>query len=129
MPASRDRRRTLKGDRILIFADLVHFGHFSFCIMARLARVVVAGYPYHLTHRGNRRADVFLSPEDRDVYRKWLRQYATKLELDIWAHCLMTNNHVHLLVVPRRDGSLAKAIGQTHMPYPPWVSLVHANTT
>jgi len=89
--------------------------------MARLARVVVAGYPYHLTHRGNRRADVFFSPEDRDVYRKWLRQYATKFELDIWAYCLMTN-HVHLLVVPRRSESLAKAIGQTHMRYARWVN-------
>ena len=68
--------------------------------MARFARVIVPGYPYHVTHRGNRRGDLFFEPDDRDVYRAWLRQYADEFGLEIWAYCLMTN-HVHLIAVPR----------------------------
>ncbi|MGI8905009.1 MAG: hypothetical protein ACR2IE_00770 [Candidatus Sumerlaeaceae bacterium] len=36
--------------------------------MPRFARVVVTGEPYHITHRGNHRAQVFFEPEDREVY-------------------------------------------------------------
>ena len=82
--------------------------------MARLARVVVPGIPYHVTHRGNRRQDIFFSPADRQVYRAWLTEYGAEFGLEVWAYCLMSN-HVHLLVVPRRGDSLARAIGQTHM--------------
>jgi len=31
--------------------------------MARFARVVLTGFPYHLTRRGNRRDDVFFTEE------------------------------------------------------------------
>lgn len=47
---------------------------------ASSARLVVPGYPYHVTHRGNRREDVFFAPQDRDVYRRWLREYAAQCE-------------------------------------------------
>ncbi|UCH35483.1 MAG: hypothetical protein JSV65_03790 [Armatimonadota bacterium] len=32
--------------------------------MPRFAGVVVPGYPYHVTHRGNRREDVFFTPQE-----------------------------------------------------------------
>jgi len=32
--------------------------------MARLARVVVAGYPHHITQRGNRRQETFFGSDD-----------------------------------------------------------------
>ncbi|GMQ84250.1 MAG: hypothetical protein BMS9Abin06_1023 [Gammaproteobacteria bacterium] len=32
--------------------------------MARLARVVLPGYPHHITQRGNRRQDVFFKDGD-----------------------------------------------------------------
>ncbi len=82
--------------------------------MARFARVVVTDFPHHVTHRGNRRDDVFFPREDRDVYRSWLLGYAARYKLEIWAYSLMTN-HVHLLAVPRREDSLAQAVGRTHM--------------
>jgi len=90
-------------------------------IMARLARVVIADYPYHVTHRGNRQADVFFDREDRDAYRKWLSEYGAKSGLDIWAYCLMAN-HVHLIAVPRRTDSLARGIGRAHFRYARWVN-------
>jgi putative transposase len=32
--------------------------------MARLARVVVPGYPHHVTRRGNRRQQTFFNADD-----------------------------------------------------------------
>ena len=36
--------------------------------MSRIARVVAVDVPYHVTHRGNRRADVFYDDNDRRSY-------------------------------------------------------------
>ena len=84
--------------------------------MARLARVVAIGFPHHVTHRGNRRADIFLSDDDRRLYLRHLGEYARSAALEVWAYCLMTN-HVHLIVVPRREDSLAKGVGLAHRRY------------
>ena len=81
--------------------------------MPGLARVVAPGLPYHVTHRGNRRQDVFFRPEDREVYKDWLSDYAQRYELAVWAYCLMTN-HVHLIVSGGRSNSLARTMGCTH---------------
>ena len=48
------------------------------------------------------------APEDRNVYRRWLQEYAAEYDLRIWAYCLMSN-HVHLLAVLGREDSLAAA--------------------
>jgi len=92
--------------------------------MARFARVLVPGFPYHVTHRGNRGDDVFFSDDDRRTYLAWLRQYAAEFALEIWAYCLMSN-HVHLLAVPRHPDSLAMAVGRTHMRYARRVNREH----
>ena len=41
--------------------------------MPRQARVVAAGVPHPITHRGNHRQDVFLYDEDRRRYQVLLR--------------------------------------------------------
>jgi putative transposase len=84
--------------------------------MSRVARIVVPGFPHHVTQRGNRRSDVFESDDDRQAYLRFLRQYADRHGLAVWAYCLMTN-HVHLVVVPEREDSLAKALRDTHTVY------------
>ena len=81
--------------------------------MARLARVVYPGCPHHLTHRGNRREDVFFCDEDRRAYLEELASAAGRFGLRVWGWCLMSN-HVHLLVVPKRADSLARAVGLVH---------------
>ena len=78
--------------------------------MSRVARIVVPGFPHHITQRGNRRAD------DRHAYLRFLRQYAQRHGLSIWAYCLMTN-HIHLVAVPQREDSLAKALRDAHTVY------------
>jgi putative transposase len=84
--------------------------------MPRIARVVAAQYPHHVTQRGNNRADVFFDEEDKAFYIKTLKDYSQKYEVKIWAYCLMPN-HVHLLVVPAKEASLARCIGRTNLIY------------
>ena len=82
--------------------------------MARFARVIVPGIPYHVTHRGNRREPVFFSDDQREAYRYWLRHYAGEYGLEIWAYCLM-RNHIYFLAVPEREDSMALSLGLAHM--------------
>ena len=92
--------------------------------MARLARVVVPGLSYHVTHRGNRRADIFVDDNDRVLYVGLMRDYAAKAGLGVRAWCLMSN-HVHFVVVPEREGSLARGIGLAHRRFAAWQNARH----
>ena len=84
--------------------------------MARLARVVLPGYPHHITQRGNRRQDVFFTDRDYEHYLELLQQWCGQECIEIWAYCLMTN-HVHLIVQPKKKSNLGKAIGEAHRRY------------
>ncbi len=84
--------------------------------MPRIARIIAPGYPHHITQRGNNRSAVFFDDEDRQTYLNLLAGYAQKYGLQIWAWCLM-DNHVHLLVVPESEISLARGIGLTNLVY------------
>ena len=84
--------------------------------MARLARIVLAGIPHHVTQRGNRRAPVFFEPDDYRYYLKLLAEAAQKAETEVWAYCLMPN-HVHLILVPHHKDGLRATLGDTHRRY------------
>lgn len=84
--------------------------------MSRFARVVAPGCPHHITHRGNRRDDVFFSDEDRADYLEILLDYTRRYGVEVWGYCLMTT-HIHLVAVPEREDSLGLAIGRAHMKY------------
>ncbi len=84
--------------------------------MPRIARVVAAKYPHHITQRGNNQAEVFFDDEDRGVYLTLLKSYSKKYNVSIWAYCLMAN-HVHLLAVPHKAESLSQCIGRTNLLY------------
>ncbi len=84
--------------------------------MARFARIVVPGLPHHVTQRGTRRMQVFLSEDDYRLYTRILGNQARRHALDIWAYCLMPN-HVHLIVVPSGEQGLARPLGQAHQQY------------
>ena len=84
--------------------------------MARLARVVLPGYPHHVTQRGNRRQPVFFKETDYHYYLELLKEWCQVEAIEIWAYCLMTN-HVHLIVMPSGNSNLARAIGETHRRY------------
>jgi putative transposase len=84
--------------------------------MARISRVVAAGYPHHITQRGNRRQQVFFGYEDYEAYIGLLSEWCVECGVDVWAYCLMPN-HVHLMAVPKEKDGLARAIGETHRRY------------
>lgn len=84
--------------------------------MTRIARVVAAKYPHHVTQRGNRRQDTFFCAEDYNYYIKTMAEWCSKCDVEIWAYCLMPN-HVHLIAVPKTDDGLRQAIGETHRRY------------
>lgn len=84
--------------------------------MGRLARIVVPGLAHHVTQRGNRREDVFIRDEDREMYLALLSKYAQKHGIEILAYCLMSN-HVHLVAVPKKEESLAETLRDTHTTY------------
>lgn len=81
--------------------------------MPRTARIVIPGLPYHVTHRGNRRGDVFVGPADFEAYLRLLARRGERCRLELWAYCLMPN-HVHLLVRPNQADSLARTVREVH---------------
>ena len=81
--------------------------------MARIARIVVPGLPHHVTQRGNRRARVFDGDNFRQAYLGLVRQYAQRQGVRIWAYTLM-DNHVHFVVVPQDEKSLARCFRGGH---------------
>ena len=92
--------------------------------MARLARVVVPGYPHHITQRGNRCQQTFFSEADYKLYKTLLANWCGKCGVEIWAYCLMPN-HVHLIATPQDGGALATAVGEAHRRYTRAINLSH----
>jgi putative transposase len=84
--------------------------------MARLARIVAAGLPHHVTQRGNRRQPVFFGEADYLAYRGLLAESCGAAGVAVWAYCLMPN-HVHLILVPQDSASLAAALSDAHRRY------------
>src|SRR3990172_7401077 len=84
--------------------------------MARLARVVVPGYPHHVTQRGNRRQATFFDDDDYQAYRDLMAEWCRRCGVRVWAYCLMPN-HVHLIAVPGSPEALRQAVGEAHRRY------------
>jgi putative transposase len=90
--------------------------------MARLARLIVRGLPYHVTQRGNGGQRVFFSDEDYARYRDLLAAATREAGVAVWAWCLMPN-HVHLILCPDDEDGLRRALARAHRAY---AGLVHA---
>ncbi len=84
--------------------------------MARLARVVLPGFPHHVTQRGNGRATTFFSEQDYRLYRDLLVARCRERGVGILGWCLMPN-HVHLVLVPADADGLRRALSQVHRRY------------
>ena len=84
--------------------------------MARLARLVIPGLPYHVTQRGNRRGTTFFDDDDFLVYRELLAEAARAAGASVWAYCLMPN-HVHVIVVPGDPDGLRATFANVHRRY------------
>lgn len=85
--------------------------------MARLPRLTVPGYPYHIFQRGNNRQVIFSSVADRQILLDLLSESASKFAVDVHAYVLM-DNHFHLLATPRSVESLPQmmqAVGRRYV--------------
>jgi putative transposase len=84
--------------------------------MARLARVVIPNIPHHVTQRGNGRARVFFSDDDYALYLKLLKTACAAAHVRCLGYVLMPN-HVHLILVPKNQDGLRKAMSSVHRAY------------
>ena len=84
--------------------------------MPRQSRVVVPGIGHHVTQRGTGRQRVFYSRKDRLVYLGLLRDNCRKAGVRILAYCLLSN-HIHAVLVPEEEDSLAVALRRAHGRY------------
>jgi putative transposase len=89
--------------------------------MARIGRIVVPGFPHHVTQRGNRRQPVFFEPGDFALYRDLLAERCIKAGVEVWCYCLMPN-HVHLILVPHTAEAPSRALGETHRRYTAFIN-------
>jgi len=95
--------------------------------MPRTARVVIPGCTHHVTQRGNNRQDVFFVDSDREVFLQYLREAAERFALQVEGYCLMTN-HIHLVVTPKREDSLAEALKRVNQLYAQYVNRLHGRS-
>ena len=84
--------------------------------MPRIARFVIQDHFYHITQRGNNQKIIFHDDQDRKRYLLWMEEYRTKYAVKIFAYCLMSN-HVHLIIMPNEQASLARIFNTVHMRY------------
>ncbi len=89
--------------------------------MARMARLVVPGYPHHVTQRGNRRQKTFFCADDYRYYIELMAEFTRECGTSVWAYCLMPN-HVHLVMVPEEEDGLRAALGEAHRRYTRYIN-------
>ena len=94
--------------------------------MARLARVVVAGFPHHVTQRGNARRFILDCDTDRKVYLDLLAVDIQQSEVTLLGFCLLSN-HVHLIFVSAQTDGLAKALKRTQARYAAYWNALHGS--
>ena len=90
--------------------------------MPRQARIVIPGIPHHVTHRGARGETTFHCDGDYLRYLRLLQQYSSSHGIKLAAYCLMPN-HIHLVIVPDRQESLAQTLGPLQMRHTQYVNL------
>lgn len=95
--------------------------------MARLPRLTAPGLPHHLIQRGNNRQAVFLDEVDCARYLDELGELAEPHRLAIHAYVLMPN-HVHLLVTPAEQRTLARVMQALGRRYVRWFNDRHQRT-
>lgn len=78
--------------------------------MARPLRIEFPGAFYHVTTRGNARADIFEDDNDRNLFCSVLGQVVKRFNWICHAYCLMSN-HYHLLI-ETPDGNLSAGMRQ-----------------
>ena len=83
--------------------------------MARPLRLEIPGGLYHVTSRGDRREDIYLSDTDRQRWLDLLGEVCSRHNWLCHAYCLMENHH--RIVVETIDGNLSAGMRQLNGVY------------
>jgi REP element-mobilizing transposase RayT len=83
--------------------------------MARSLRIEFPGAVYHVTSRGNARADIFEDDTDHEMFLKIFGQVVKRFNWLCHAYCLM-DNHYHLLI-ETPEGNLSAGMRQLNGVY------------
>ena len=89
--------------------------------MPAFARVAIPGIAYHVTQRGNYRQDIFATEGDRETYLGYAASAALSYGLELHGWCL-TTNHVHWIVLPKHEVSMAQSFRRAHSRYASYVN-------
>jgi putative transposase len=81
-----------------------------------MSRLIVPGFPHHVTQRGVRSMDIFPDNDARLAYLQFLSEEAGRSGVQFLSWCLMTN-HVHFIAIPNDSSSLTRAFGEAHRRY------------
>ena len=95
--------------------------------MARKPRFSIPGVPQHVIQRGNNRQPCFFAHADFQLYLNYLADAAERESCQVHAYVLMTN-HVHLLVTPCDDHSIAHMMQRLGQRYVRTVNRIHKRT-
>lgn len=88
--------------------------------MPRAHRAFFPGYVYHITHRCHQQQFYLKSLKEKQRYRYWLWQAVKRYQLKLLNY-VITDNHVHLLVLATTEEAIPKSMqliaGQTAREY------------
>ena len=84
--------------------------------MPRFQRLVVEGFPHHVTQRGVRRQQTFFGDRDYSAYLDIARNQLDDSQLAVLAYCLMPN-HVHFVVIPQDRRAFSRFFCEVHKRY------------
>lgn len=84
--------------------------------MPKFQRLVVEGFPHHVTQRGVRRQRTFFSDRDYIAYLDIAHSQLEESQLGVLSYCLMPN-HVHFVVVPHSQHALSAFFREVHKRY------------
>jgi putative transposase len=80
--------------------------------MSSHPRIVLPGYPHHVTLRGNNQRILFSQHDEYEQFLFYAARAKQKVPVEIYAATLMTN-HVHLVVTTPDETSLSKFVQLT----------------
>ena len=95
--------------------------------MTRKHRKFVPGVPMHVIQRGNNRGTIFFGDDDRNRYLELLIDASDKHLCPVHCYVLM-GNHVHLLMTPTDEASLAQTMHLLNIRYVRYFNQLHERT-
>ncbi len=84
--------------------------------MPRITRTDVGEEIYHILNRANARVQIFDNEQDYQIFENILEEAVERFDMRLLSYCIMPN-HWHLVLLPKRDGELARFVG--------WLSNTH----